>query len=201
VTTPWIVAFGLLWALVVLVVFVLVGVLRRVTNVLETAESQLTSDGSGASVMSRIPDFELYDRNGIGASSLELITEPTIVLFLESACRPCKQLAIDLDGIGESLDAVPLIVVLDDTDQGRQFPLPASVHALYDRDHVVADLFQSVVTPQAFVVDVGGLILDRKRPRGRSDLRQMAWWQREGSAPSLSSLATNGSSTATSRGS
>jgi hypothetical protein len=197
-TTPWLVAFTLLWAFVILVAFVLVGALRRVTNVLEKAETQLAAEGSGVGVMTVVPEFELYRRDGTTISSAELVVEPTIVLFMESSCRPCKQLAVDLDGFDDKVDEVPFVVVLDDTQPAREFPISPGVRVLYERGHAVSDLFQSVVTPQAFVLDVGGVVLDRKRPRDYSALRQMAWWQREGGAPKTSVSASNGSSRATS---
>ena len=181
-STPWIAAFAFLWLAVIAVGVVMLGTLRRITSVLERAESQLEAEAVGVRPMSVLPSFELYDASGDLVTSESLIREPTILLFMESGCSPCRQLALALEGFDDTVDGVPFVVVLDDSPNARQVPIPPDIRVMYEREGAVSGLFESAITPQAFVIDVGGVVLDRKRPRNRLDLRELAWLQREGGA-------------------
>ena len=60
---------------------------------------------------------------------------------------------------------------------------PAGGSLLSQRDRAASAAFQTLVTPHAFVVDHGGLVLDQRIPGSAEDLRQMALRQRGGGEP------------------
>jgi hypothetical protein len=183
-SAPWIAAFVALWLVVVLVVVVVLGFLRRATSVLEVAEQRLASvlrsgiDLGGVAPGSIMSLFELRDRTGTTVSSDTLIDEPTLLLFLSPNCAPCKRLVAELRGT--DIDGLPFVVVLEDTAGAGEYPLADDVRLLFQTGQSVSQLFESTVTPQAFVVDIGGFVLERVIPNSLADLRQVALRQKGG---------------------
>ena len=191
-SAAWIAAFGLLWAVVGVMAVTILGVLRRVANVLEAAEARLAAHQGdlGASVRSIIPPFELFDGEGRAIPSEELVREPTVLLFMDSHCQACGQVAEQLTGIGASIDGIPFAVIMDDSPEGHEFPFPPGLRVLYQRDDAISHAFQNRATPQAYAIDEGGFVLARRVPESLVDLRFMAWFQREGGdLPTTSAFA------------
>jgi hypothetical protein len=181
---PWIVAFGCLWLVVLLIGFSVVGVVRRISGVLEGSERLLAREIEGAEPLSLIPPFELIDEVGDLVSSQAVITETTLLLFMDSHCGPCQVLLSDLTRHGDELGRVPIVVVADEEGLADGFQLPPTVSVFRQRQREVARLFRSVATPQAFVVDSAGVVLDRTVPGSAADLRRMAARQEQNlSAP------------------
>jgi len=172
-TAPWIVAFACLWLVVVLLGFAVVGVMRRMVGVLERAEQHLATEPGGVPLLTSIPPFQLLDdATGEAMSSEEVIREPSIVLFMESGCKPCQALATKLDDA--DLSGVPLIVIAGEEGLNERFRLPVDVPVFRQRDREVADLFRSASTPHAFVVDRAGVVLDRAVPGSVAHLEELA---------------------------
>lgn len=130
-STPWIVAFGVLWGLVILIAIVLVGVVRRAVAVLEATDLELTAQGwrptfGGAPSGTTIPEFFVSDRAGEQVAWTELLGEPRVWVFLESDCPPCRQLVAELERTPEAVDDVPLAVFMNDNDAARSMPFPSA---------------------------------------------------------------------------
>jgi hypothetical protein len=180
-TAPWIAAFGALWFLVVLLALAVIGMIRRTVAVLERAEQRLGAEYSGVPLLSVIPSFEVLDDNtGEVVSSADLLQGPTILMFMEAGCDPCRQLAAEL-AEAELLE-LPLIIVAGEQGLGQRFALPPSALIVRQKGHEVARLFQSAMTPNAFVVDEAGVVLDRVVPGSVTDLQLLARRQRAGLA-------------------
>ena len=178
-STPWIVAFVVLWAFSLLTATILLGLLRRVTTVLESAEAAvanaLTGPGAGgAPPGTRIPTFEATADGGRTVSSAELLEDGAVFVFMETGCEPCKELAGRLRNTGERLDGVPFYIVLEDTPAAREFPLPPGVPVLYQRGGAVSRAFDSHATPQAFAVDATATVIERTIPGTTDHLRDLA---------------------------
>lgn len=181
-SSAWIAAFVVTWVVFLAMATIVLGMLKRTASVLERAEALLVSQGGlgGVTVGSVIRPFEACESDGTPVDSSDLIKIPTIVLFLEPGCGTCRQLVEQLDGVGDAIDGVPLVVVMDDTTAGHAYPFPAGLRVIYQPDGVVSRVFENIATPQAFVVDVGGFVMDRRAANSLAELRMMAWWQREG---------------------
>jgi hypothetical protein len=176
-TTPWIVAFACLWLLVLLLAFCVIGLMRRVGAVLERAEHLVAEGLEGAAPLTVIPPFDLADEMHEVISSTTLIDSTTIVLFLESGCKPCTAIAAELATSGWS-ERLPLLVVAGEEGLGPEFNLPGEVPVYRQREREVAKLFKSVATPHAFLIDGAGVVLDRVIPGTIADLERMAERQR-----------------------
>lgn len=184
-SAPWIAAFVALWISLLLLAVILLGVLRRITGVLERAEAAISDAGGGIDLGGVAPGsvvspFELRDADGRTVTSAEVITEPTILVFMSSRCGPCKALSRELGGAGATIDGLAFFVVMDDSDDGRRFTVPPSVPIVYQLDGAVSAIFQQRSTPQAFVIDQGGFVLDRAIPNSLEDLRSLAAKQKGG---------------------
>ena len=182
-SAPWIAGFVALWVGFLALAVILLGLVRRMSPILERAEAQLGMHGGkgsfgGAPVASVVAPFQLVDSGGRAALSRESVVEPTLLLFVAPGCGPCEQILGGLDGVGERFEGVPLHVVVEEGEGTVE--APPGVSLLYERDHAASAAFQTIVTPHAFVVDHGGLVLDQRIPGSTDDLRQMALRQRGG---------------------
>lgn len=179
---PWVAAFAALWLVTLLNTAVVLGGLRRIANVLERAEARLPGEGPafGAAVGSAIDPFDLVDEGGRELGWAELVREPTIFLFMSKHCAACDGLAEHLAGSREQVDGVPLVVVVDDGAEARPEGLPPDLSVLYQRDGAATRALDNRATPQAYVLDPSGVVLGRRVPATLDDLRDLAWFQRNG---------------------
>lgn len=182
-SAPWIAGFVVLWIGFLALAVILLGLLRRMSPILERAEAQLGVHGGkgsfgGAPVASAVAPFQLVDAAGRTVLSRETVEEPTLLLFVAPGCQPCEQILGALDGVGERYEGMPFHVVVEEGE--GEVAAPAGVPLLYERDHAASAAFQTIVTPHAFVIDHGGLVLDQRIPGSADDLRQMALRQRGG---------------------
>lgn len=174
-TGPWIAAFVALWVVTLLTAVVVLGLLRRVNTVLDSAEKRLaaamTPGVGGAAPGTTIGPFEAA-LDGATISSDELF--PGVFVFMSPGCEPCKGLAGELGKIGDRVDDVPVYVVLEDTPDARELPLPANVRVLYQRERAVSAAFDTNATPQAFAVDRAATVIERAVPGNAEHVRELA---------------------------
>jgi hypothetical protein len=180
VTAPWIATVAALWLLVVVLAFAVLGALRRATSIFESFEASGVAPSFGAPVMSAVEPFELYERDGELVTWLDFVEGPTILLVMSPRCPSCTELVRRLGDIGRCVDDVPLVVVMNDTPEGRAVEFPPEMHVLYQRDAQATKALDNRATPQAYVVDATGLVFDRRIPNALDDLRKMARFQRTG---------------------
>lgn len=186
-TTPWIIAFIALAVAVLFTILVLVGLLRRVTGALEQVEMRLADAPAlpavaGVTPGSVIPPFAVTDETGAVVTSSDLIRDPSIVLLVAPDCSSCKYLAREVDGAGESVDGLPLFVLVQSSEREGDLTFRAG-RTLYDGQLEAARAFQTAATPIAFVLDRGGFVLDRTIPNSLDDLRVLALRQKGGAIP------------------
>jgi hypothetical protein len=180
VTVPWIVAFAVLWVVVLLLLLVVLGLLRRVSEALERSASALTVDdvAVGAPLLSTIAPFDLVNADGQTVRFPALLPRTSIVLFVGSDCPACEVLLEQLSEVGGAVDGVPLLVVVEGltTNAGRA-RLPAGLRVFGQRGLEASDAFNNRATPQAYTVDVDGVVLERRVPGALAYLREMAMHQ------------------------
>jgi peroxiredoxin len=161
-TGPWIVAFLVLWTITLLNGVLLLGLLNRVTPVLEQAEARLaiaSMDAAlGLSPGTPVPDFEVKTDDGTTVARDDFLGRPWIALFLAGGCKPCQTLADDLRAHSSEL-AAELVIVVDASDNDLAADLPHRVVRQQDRE--LARAFENAVTPQAFAIDSTGWVVDR----------------------------------------
>jgi len=183
-STPWIVAFIVQWIVVIATAVVVIGLLRRTAAALEAAEASREAPVSlgGIPIASRAPDFTVYEATGTHAgphagpariTAEELLDGPTILLFMEQHCPPCRQLASEIAPVFEQGNSVNLRVVLDEED-GTPHWLPDDVPVVYQRERELSHAFQNSASPQAYLLDGDRLVLAKRIVRSIDDLREMS---------------------------
>ena len=176
-SNAWIAAYAVLWLTVLVVTFTMVGIVRRISGVLEGLERRLaTPPDMGAEINSIISPFELVDADGQTVGFDEFVQEPTIMLMSANACPACRKLLGELDGVGGSIGGVPLLVVTNADDAETHYP--PGIRVLYEPELTATTALDNRVNPQAYVVDPTGLVLDRRVPSSLSDFVAMAREQR-----------------------
>ena len=174
----WIAAFAALTLLVAVLAVVQVGLLRRVTAVIERAETAVRDSGGVASdglqPGARIQPFPLTSREGRLVRSDDFPGE-SIWLLLSAGCGPCQMLAHDLRrhtaddaGLGMALR-----VVLGGEADASQLDLPSWVQVLLDGDQAAARIFRSSSTPHAFA-SADGVVKAQSVTNQVADLRRLA---------------------------
>jgi hypothetical protein len=149
------VAFLGLSALVGLIGFLILGLMRRVVLLLEALEDRAGSQiHGGLPSGSRVPAFEVLDGDGSLISSAELLHEPVVVLLVSSSCSPCLDLAAELRGLRSPLP-IPLIVIRDGHDQPNGFD--GLGHQVL-RDVSAFRAFANSATPFGYAVDADGTV-------------------------------------------
>ena len=176
-SNAWIAAYAVLWLTVLVVTFTMVGIVRRITSVLEVLERRLaTPPDMGAEINSIVSPFELVDADGQTVSFEELVQEPTIMLVSANGCPACRKLLGELDGVGGSIGGVPLLVVTNADDVETHYP--PGIRVLYEPELAATTALDNRVNPQAYVLDPTGLVLDRRIPSSLNDFVAMAHEQR-----------------------
>ena len=180
-SATWIAAYAALWLTVLVLTFTVLGIVRRIGGVLEGVERRLAAAPElGAAVGSRIAPFRLADADGHAVGFEGLVREPTLLLVLSNRCSACPALVEQLEGVGDSLSGVPFAVV---TDAEPDVPYPDTLSVLYDRDGAATKALDNRATPQAYVLDPSGLVLDRRVPGSLRDLEAIARPHAERNAP------------------
>jgi hypothetical protein len=178
-STAWVAAFVVLWVAVLLIAVVVVGLLRRISNVLELAEAGALAAGSGGAaigglpVASYAPEFRVFGESGDEVRTPDLVRTPTILLFMDAHCGPCEQLAADLEPAMTEIEGVPFYVVLNQ-EEGRPGWLSPAVSAVYQRHGELSQAFENTATPQAYVLDPSRFVLSKRLIGSLADLRALA---------------------------
>jgi thiol-disulfide isomerase/thioredoxin len=176
VSGPWIAGFVALWVVTLLTATLVLGLLRRVNMVLDSAEKRLVDSMAGAGFGGAAPGTTIAPfeaaLNGATVSSDELV--PGVFVFMSTACEPCKALAKELGKVGERVDDVPVYAVFEDTPDAREYPLPPNVRVLYQRERAVSTAFDTTSTPQAFAVDATATVVEQMIPGTAKHVRELA---------------------------
>lgn len=184
-STPWIIAFVVLCVVVVAIGLLTIGILRRISTVLEQAEAvlrlnPLSVGPGGLAAGSRVPDFTATDAESHVVTAQDLLREPCIVLFLSSGCEPCHRLVADLAGAeNDDLD-VPLVLVIAEGDAALDIRPSTRIAVAHQREREIADAFDTRATPHAFVVGRDRMVLETATPNSVEQLRTLALRLRKG---------------------
>ncbi len=192
-STPWTVAFVLLWLLVILVCLVVVGTLRRISSVLERAEARsrdvpLSAGPGGLEPGMPLPEFRAQRLQGGWVTDEDVRGSPALILFLSVNCPPCKLLARELRRPHEL--GVPLYVALNDPRDAKALGLENLDDALTQAHGDLAQAFKTNTTPHAFAIDGSGTVVATGTPNTVKGLVELAAAAKGGDASGARALET-----------
>lgn len=171
-TGPWIIAWLALAALSVLNAVLILGLLRRLSVVLQGVENQLLSGDrlGGVSVGGALPSFEVTNQMGATVSSSDLVAGPGILLLVSQECAPCESLVEEIAGLGRSPTEVPLVAIAQHEDGfGRR--AFSGIDSF--RDVTAFARMNISATPFAMAFDSRGIVLARTVPNSIKSLREL----------------------------
>jgi len=161
-STPWTVAYIALAVAVALLAMMMLGLTRRVLEVLERVEGFLTPLVSG----------EELDRDGLrdgdqapllprhaGAALARQPSAGDLVVFLEVGCEPCRVLAADVARRRFNPTPYRAVVVIDHPEE--MVAMPSNWVVLSDLRQELTRAWRVSGTPIAFAVDQTGTIRAR----------------------------------------
>ena len=155
----WLTTYLLQWALMGLLVFIVIGLMRQIGEMrLRVGEER----EMGLAVGSQAPLFQGEGLNG--TVDLEaMVGERLLVLFVHPTCPPCKEFFISLNGEVEHIaeQCVKMVLVSGGSqEQNREMvdEYKLSCPLVIQQEHEIADLYGSSWTPFGFVVDEAGNI-------------------------------------------
>jgi peroxiredoxin len=181
-TAPWIAAFLTLWIVVSLVALLTLGVLRRVTPVLEQAENRLAdlrAHPSGLHPGTTVPSFSVSELNGGTFTNSDLYGSTTIVLFVGAACRACERFVRDLRNNDVPDLGARLVAVTENAEEARELA-SASARAVIQEAQSLSLLFKSDRFPHVFVVDAKARVVASGWPNDWEGVRALVPSVREG---------------------
>lgn len=174
---PWIAAFVVLWTVVALLVFLVLGLLRRVSGVLEGAEMRLRSSPismltGGLAIGEVVEAFSLTDAAGKSVRSDALLANGAVIVFMEHDCEPCQALATSLREWEGSRFVRPVFVALNEAERG-EWDLGEAVTLVYQDDRQASEALQNNATPQAFAVDSSGVVVAKSVTNSAAALTEL----------------------------
>ena len=194
-TTPWIIAFCVLVAVVVVEALALIGVqgrvsaaIARVEGFLSTADLDERFRGLDAGVLApAIPA-----RRVAGPPVRLQEGSATLLVFTEAGCDPCDALVRDIQSHPEPLPGVRGVFVTSSTARHDIPSLPEHWTVLTQEDRQASLAYQVTAVPYAYVIDESGKIVAGKIPNSVNDLIKLcSQYAADELSYALSTVATN----------
>lgn len=197
-TDPWILVFGVLTCAVVVLSVLYVGLLRRVSSVLEDAEQAIGRSPAyppdmGLRTGEKIDSAVTTDGSGRQVELTELIAERSAIVLLAAAdCDPCHRLLEDVSSQGWAHESVQLIVVLDEPTHLDSVLAAANVAVLYQGAHQsVSRAVRSNIFPHAFAVSRNIVVASPVIPASMEELVRLGKDEHLGQPPSTEPAASS----------
>jgi len=165
---------------VLLLTALVVGLMRRVSGVLERAEQAFEglasfSPEQGLQPGDIVTGFTLKDSSGSVVTSDSLWAHaPAIVAFLSRGCEPCEEIERQLRELRWSMAAVRLILVLSGHDTHDVSTYGDAEAYTQGSDLAASRAFRTNISPHAFAVDRGGRVRANLIPRSADELVDLA---------------------------
>ena len=166
--TFWIVANLLLWALVLLFGFLLLGTLRAL-GLLSWRMEQLEAitpsrvGRSGLRVGKRAPDFTLPDTAGAEVSLHDYAGRGVLLVFTQTGCSPCGKIVPELNRLSGGGGLQVVVVCNGEAPAAAQWARDAGgrVPVLVQQGWKVSRRYEVFATPFAFLIDGRGVITSK----------------------------------------
>jgi len=160
----WLVAFVMLWILVLILAALVTGILLRIETILKRTEARLSvageSHGAGLASGETVPSFKTRTSGGeLVTSDVLLFGAPSLFLFVGTDCPPCQRLVSDLESDGWNL-ATRLLLVTSGEEGTQEWlqNIPPGVPVIFDAEREVNRAFATDITPHAFLIEAGKVI-------------------------------------------
>lgn len=154
----WIAAFVTLWVLVIILVIIVLGLVRRQAEVFDAARAarRTPSGPRGAAVGSTITMFTGRDASGRTVRPAD-ISWPAVFLFISDECEFCQNLLNEVRGLARPLGPVPLVLA-----SAADLTHPDDVQGINAQvvtGAQVTDAFLVNASPYAFAVDAARTVV------------------------------------------
>jgi AhpC/TSA family len=160
VTAPWIAVMVCLWVVVIALVVVVVGVLRRAAAALESLPSGSFSTRDlpmGPPAGSKLPPMAVQGTDGADLTLADL-PGPFVLAVLTSHCSPCQSIAEQLRGDPQTLAKLDGMVVLTDPEGPDRLGLGAPLTVLVDPTSQITAQLELPGTPFVLAVNADGTV-------------------------------------------
>jgi methylamine dehydrogenase accessory protein MauD len=164
----WIFSYLILWFLVLLLGFLLLGALRAL-GILEWQMEQLQATTpsrvgrDGLRVGKKAPAFSLPSTDGSEMALGDFAGRKVLLVFTQSGCSPCKAIVPELNRLAELGTHQVLVVNNADVEKTRAWAREAGAHfpVLVQEHYAVSKRYQAFATPFAFLIDEKGIITSK----------------------------------------
>jgi methylamine dehydrogenase accessory protein MauD len=167
-TTPWLISYLVLWAIVLGVGFLLLGTLRSL-GLLQwrfdemIATRPIRKGREGLPTGKRAPDFTLPSTADGEISLSDFAGRKVLLVFTQAGCGPCHAIAPELNGVQAQGEHQVLVVNHGEPEDAAE--MAAEVHARFpivtQNDWDISKKYQVFATPYAFVVNEEGTIASK----------------------------------------
>ena len=163
--TALIVSNVVLWLVVLLLAFLLLGALRAhgvLSWKLEELEATTPNrvGRTGLKPGKPAPEFTLPKVGGGEASLKEFAGRPMLLVFVQAGCGPCHAIVPDLNKLARKNELQVVVVNNAEPDIAREWAedVKAEFPVLVQEKWRVSKSFEVYATPFAFLIDAGGVV-------------------------------------------
>lgn len=178
VVVPWVIAAALLWFVYLLIkqnartvfqeqmlssrLIALEGAVASGRQADAQAPAPVPLDDEGLELGTPAPDFALPDLDGRVRTLSEFLGEPRVVIFFNTGCGYCMQMAPDLGRLPAGTHR-PLLISRGDREEHRRLAEEHGwdVDLLFEDGWEVAGAFKASGTPTGYLLDARGRIASR----------------------------------------
>jgi methylamine dehydrogenase accessory protein MauD len=119
----------------------------------------------GLPLRSKAPPWEAEDQMGVVRNFAEFHNRPTVLVFADPGCRPCKKLMPELrDFVLQHRDRLDVVIIgSDDAEDNREMAehYALDLPVIRQHDGELAALYNVTATPFVFVIDAEGAIREK----------------------------------------
>jgi methylamine dehydrogenase accessory protein MauD len=174
----WLISYFVLWGLVIVLGFLLLGTLRALALQgwrLDQLEATMPSrvGRSGLKPGRKAPHFTLSTVEGEQVSLADYRGRSVLLVFVQPACGPCSSVVPALNRVEASGEAQVLVVNRADPAQARQWAekTGATFPVLVQENLDVSKRYEMFATPFAFLIDEQGVIASAGIVNNRQHVR------------------------------
>ena len=161
------------WGHVVLVVFLQIGIVRR----LDAVESRPAAHAShssaswqGPDIGDPLPAFAAPTPDGSMVSTEAFGGQPRVLVFVSAGCGPCHALMEELAGARDLSGAVTVVTQREDL---QALGVPKGVTVLLQDGREMEDLLGLVSSPFGMTLTQAGIVADKRVPNTTDHLREL----------------------------
>ena len=161
----WLISYVVLWGLVLVLGFLLLGALRalavlrwRLDQLIATTPRRLGRDG--LRVGSKAPDFTLAGPDGTEVALHDFAGQPVLLAFLQAACKPCREVVPELNRVHQKGKVKVIAVNTGEAEAVGQWvaEVGARFPVLVQSQRDLSRQYQVVASPFGFLINDQGII-------------------------------------------